>query len=664
VYNSLQNSAASFTFAGMNLQNAKYSKKLFGLVLASVFGLSSITAVSANEPVAAEPNCVGAECELVIEFTGAPVSWQVPTGVRQISFDLQGAQGGSSGGLGGRVTGVLSDLPETLYFFVGGAGLKGPNQPGGYNGGGASGSNAQDEGSGGGASDIRSGLTLDSRLVVAGAGGGSGGWMAASGGAGGGLVGAAGKTGQGQGGAGGNQTEGGAAGNSNGGENGTAGGFGIGGNGGVTALLGGGGGGGGWFGGGGGGGDTDFCCLDGGGGGGGSSYAAAGTSDVQHTQGARTGNGRIIINFAYSPEIVGVQLTQTGVGAAQATVEFSQVVQAFDAALVLATGCEVSTEGESSSWLIRLAGCVDELGALSIQRDAAMGVASGPSTDYALDFELDLTAPSASWSQQPGASEGEFTLFLAFNEPVQFDLSTLSYTGDAVCDQQPTQSPTQVEIELNCGFGTGTFTLSVNALSDQFGNLGPADALSYSFERLAPEPEPEPTPETDPKPEPKVTDTETTEPEATSPEDAQPEATDPALTEPEAAAPELPAEQAPITPIVHPPAETVPTQDELEAKPETVVPETPTNSDTTREADDPVASPVDSIEVDASAPFDDSAPAENLLIAQTEGSPESVQLAAPEPQRAALSPLWLLGSAAIGTFLAAGSIVAWRRRGV
>lgn len=690
----------------MNLQRAKYSKKLFGLALASVFGLASITVVSANEPVSADPDCVGAECELVVEFTGAPVSWQVPPGVQQISFDVQGAQGGSSGGLGGRVTGVLTNLPETLYFFVGGAGLKGANQPGGWGGGGASGANAQDEGSGGGASDIRSGLTLDSRIVVAGGGGGSGGWMAASGGAGGGLIGAAGKTGQGQGGAGGAQTEGGAGGNSNGGDNGTAGTFGIGGAGGVTTLLGGGGGGGGWFGGGGGGGDTDFCCLDGGGGGGGSSYTAASASAVQHTQGARTGNGRIVINFAYSPEIVGVSLTQTGVGSAQATVEFSQAVQAFDAALVVATGCEVSTEGQGSSWLIKLSGCVDELGGLIIQRDAAIGAASGPSTDFALDFELDLTAPTATWSQQPGASEGEFTLLLSFSEPVAYELGSIAFEGDALCDQQVTHSQTELEIALNCGFGVGSFTLAVNALSDAFGNQGPAEVLSYGFERLAPEPEPTPEPEVT---EPEVTEPEVTEPEATEPEVTEPEVSEPAVTEPEVVTPDTAEIEQPATISPSPPVQSAPTQtapvstapvstapvettpkDEVTETPDPLSPETPltpsapANPETPEtpeaaESDPAGFAPAESMAAqDASNSTTEAAwsegiseqqveplQSENLLVSAEEKVWEVASPAvASEAEQPGLSPMWLLGSAAIGTALAAGSIVAWRRRGV
>ena len=77
--------------------------------------------------------------------------------------------GVSYGGLGGCIYSYLSSPPPSLFINVGG---KGTCQGGGFNGGGSS--NCQFGGGGGGSSDIRTGSSLDSRIVVGGGGGGAG----------------------------------------------------------------------------------------------------------------------------------------------------------------------------------------------------------------------------------------------------------------------------------------------------------------------------------------------------------------------------------------------------------------------------------------------------------------------------------------------------------
>ena len=110
--------------------------------------------------------------------------------------------GGSSGGKGGFTSAVFSFKTETtLYIYVGGQGSfsNTTQAPGGYNGGGSGGKPAFSQypggGSGGGATDVRtvagnwnSESSLESRILVAGAGGGSCGDSWSSGGSGGGLV--------------------------------------------------------------------------------------------------------------------------------------------------------------------------------------------------------------------------------------------------------------------------------------------------------------------------------------------------------------------------------------------------------------------------------------------------------------------------------------------
>ena len=96
-----------------------------------------------------------------------------------ITVAAAGAAGGGGGrppGLGGLIVATVSVTPlSTLYVYVGSAGT----HSGGYNGGGdASSWNGAFGGGGGGASDVRTiedsqAGSLDSRLVIAGGGGGT-----------------------------------------------------------------------------------------------------------------------------------------------------------------------------------------------------------------------------------------------------------------------------------------------------------------------------------------------------------------------------------------------------------------------------------------------------------------------------------------------------------
>ena len=300
--------------AGMHRKKSRRWAKFMALI--SLFTLASAGLWAQTVNASSEtplPVCSVNECTVTFEFSGAPQLWTPPAGTTDLRFDLYGAQGGQgsqssiAGGLGGRVSGSLISVPDSLLVYVGGVGARGAGSAGGYNGGGDAGKGHGDEGSGGGSTDLRTTSAVTDRIVVAGGGGGTGGynWLKAGlGGSGGGLSGAAGGWGQAAPGLGGTQNAGGSAGQPNGGSIGEAGGFGFGGKGASSFFSGGGGGGGGYFGGGGGGSDTDSCCYNGGGGGGGSSYAKSGSvSSVQHASGVRLGNGRAIITYRLEPVV-------------------------------------------------------------------------------------------------------------------------------------------------------------------------------------------------------------------------------------------------------------------------------------------------------------------------------------------------------------------------
>ena len=176
----------------------------------------------------------------------------LPAGIYKL--ECWGAQGGNystnhQGGHGGYSVGTLKLTTTTqLYIWAGGQGSS-SSTAGGFNGGGSG--NGTGRG-GGGASDIRIGSdSLYARVIVAGAGGGSGISGTNKGGAGGGLIGydganTANRIGSSYSGGGATQTEAGIGYNSS---SATVGGFGQGGNGTYNSYAGGGGSG--WYGGGG-----------------------------------------------------------------------------------------------------------------------------------------------------------------------------------------------------------------------------------------------------------------------------------------------------------------------------------------------------------------------------------------------------------------------------
>lgn len=198
-------------------------------------------------------------------YSGAPVEIQLPPG--RYKLECWGAQGGDAninyckGGRGGYSRGILKLKQYSAVFLRSGqAGpvpnQKGPSEPA-LNGGGSGNTTASTSSvsritSGGGASDVRIGVdSLFARVIVAGAGGGSGfasSSQACDGGFGGGMTGGSGEaySSYAREGYGGTQTEGGGNGYATPGNYGT---FGQGGND-ITSAQGGSGGGGGWYGGG------------------------------------------------------------------------------------------------------------------------------------------------------------------------------------------------------------------------------------------------------------------------------------------------------------------------------------------------------------------------------------------------------------------------------
>ena len=471
--------------------------------LALSFGVLSPLPASAS----VIENCVGNDCTVTFAFSGEMNTFLPPQNARNMTFEVSGAQGGKSGGGGGQVTGTLLEVPEVLYIFVGGAGKTGNSAPGGFNGGGVAGSGSDMEGSGGGATDIRTGLDLSSRIVVAGGGGARGAGLGSGGGSGGGLVALDGRTAQGFGGTGGSQEAGGVGGAPNGsGSAGLQGFLGVGGTGGSSSLFGGGGGGGGYFGGGGGGSDTDSCCTDAGGGGGGSSYTDANlVSNVVHTQGIWPGSGQVILHYQLAPVVTSIS-SAVSLNQVSFQIEFDKSVAGFEVSDLeinhsVGSCGGITLSGSEQSYQVILTECADGEVSITVKADSVSSSdTAGPIEGFTSGTVLiDTLAPSANWGQVSfSGAVLEFTEAIVELYLSDIEFSAASETCSLAGIGQSTTTTWQLTTQ---GCEQSNFTLSIGALSvsDASGNRGPAETISANFLAEVPDPpalaEPEPVQE-------------------------------------------------------------------------------------------------------------------------------------------------------------------------
>jgi len=441
-------------------------------------------------------NATGTSCTVSFPYSGDYYTWTPPADVRTLTFTLAGAQGGRSGGNGGRTTAAFRTVPTTpLYIYVGGQGSSGNAAAGGFNGGGAAGAGHNDEGSGGGATDIRSSTALADRIAVAGGGGGTGGWVGGAGAAAASATGSTGGSGQGQGGGAGTPAIGGSGGTSNGTLTtpGTAGALGVGGNGGSAntpsnSVAGGGGGGGGYYGGGGGGADTDPTGTDGGGGGSGSSYTnAAKVQSVGYTAAFQAGNGAASITYNFGPTVTSFTAPASPSNSATPVfnITFGQSVSGLTAddftITGTATGCYISTlAGTGASYAATVSGCSDGTISLTLKVDTVNGNAIGPvRTSSTTPITLDRTLPEISTlTKQP--STNDLVVYKAvFTETVTglaADTTDWVVKGTGCVIQFMTGSGTDYTITIaNCINGNlAGLVLNPQSVIDTAGNIGPS----------------------------------------------------------------------------------------------------------------------------------------------------------------------------------------------
>ncbi|CAB4534871.1 MAG: hypothetical protein F2529_00870 [Actinobacteria bacterium] len=479
--------------------HSKKSSRWLKLVSATV-ALAALAGFAITVPSQAvspnpTPYCTEGTCWVTFDYTGDSFVWTPPNKINSLHFDVLGAQGGRLGGKGGSVSGDFAVIPSSLYVYVGGMGSSSNGAPGGFNGGGASGNGHGDQGSGGGASDLRISQNLSDRVVVAGGGGGTGGWIGGAGGPGGLTIASAGVKGSpsGTAGGGGTQAVGGTAGLGATSGNGTAGALGVGGIGGNGGIAGGGGGGGGFYGGGGGGADSVTGGSDGAGGGGGSSFATlALTSSVVHQAGVRSGNGQVVLRYTFAPTVASfaiISSPNSTNGKASFQIVFDQLVYDLDAfdfkTTGTASGCAVANPtGDGYRFQIEVTGCSSGTLNLSLRPFAVIGASSGPSTEsYAVGTAtVDSQAPLFTLEAPASPTKAE-TLSFQLKSVEEFSKPNASAfevigSGCQLGSITMTNSSTAAINVIGCQSAANVkLKVLANQISDLAGNTGPSEPI-------------------------------------------------------------------------------------------------------------------------------------------------------------------------------------------
>lgn len=470
----------------------------FLVVSLSLFLLQSSPSPAWSQPAvkpslatALTPSCPELDCSIRIQFTGQTQTWVVPAGSGNFRIELAGAAGGGEhGGSGALIKADLKVAPgQVLEFRIGGAGKRGDNAPGGYNGGGRAGSGAIAAGSGGGMSQ----LFLDSAAVlVAGGGGGAGGGTA--GGAAG-MEGEAGANGKySTGGGGGQAFSGGQAGQSGRvSQEATRGQAGEGGAGASMQLaVPGGGGGGGYFGGGGGGAAYSSCCHQGSGGGGGSSYADSRYLSNVEAGRAPIGSGYAVVRYQLFPEVASHSWTPVNSGSGELRVDFTLPVGSVRLDRVALVGCQQVLAAPigpspSKSWKFTLKSCAGQSLSFILRSQAAAATTSsgattsGPSSDWKIALAFNATPTKLKFQ---GANLFKTStaaiLLVSDSELVGFSGSDFRTSGCAAPTVRATAAGKEITL-LNCRDGQNSLRLLSGSVSDASGNSLPSGDLTFSF---------------------------------------------------------------------------------------------------------------------------------------------------------------------------------------
>ena len=134
---------------------------------------------------------------------------------------------------------------------------------------------------------------------------------------------------------------------------------------------------------------------------------------------------------------------------------------------------------------------------------------SGPAEASSFFFLVDLTAPDGIWTEVEITQSENFRYqtILQLSEATNFNPASVIFTADAECEVGFEEAESGWLFFADCSHAIGNWTLPAEAMADNVGNLGPAEARIALFSNPAPpQPEPEqpqqPAPVEDPQPQP------------------------------------------------------------------------------------------------------------------------------------------------------------------
>jgi hypothetical protein len=213
---------------------------------------------------------------------------------------------------------------------------------------------------------------------------------------------------------------------------------------------------------------------------------------VTHTSGARSGNGQVILTYAYSPT-VSTFATVSNAGN-QSSVSYNLVFNQSVGGLETtdfgfagtAGGCSVSAiSGSGSSYAITVSGCSDGTMGITLAADAVTGAATGPTAVAASNqITLDRKNPSfAITAPSTPSNLAALPFTVTSDEPVTgLGASSFSVAGTSCQVNSVTGSSQSFVVTVGgCASATtATLTLKASGANDLSSNPGPLTAVVSS----------------------------------------------------------------------------------------------------------------------------------------------------------------------------------------
>ena len=129
---------------------------------------------------------------------------------------------------------------------------------------------------------------------------------------------------------------------------------------------------------------------------------------------------------------------------------------------------------------------------------------SGPAEASSFFFLVDLTAPDGIWTEVEITSSENFRYqtILQLSEATNFSPTSVIFNADAECEVGFEEAESGWLFFADCSHASGNWTLPAEAMADDVGNLGPAEARVALFSNPVPPQPQQPAPVEVPQPQP------------------------------------------------------------------------------------------------------------------------------------------------------------------